>query len=389
MTQHPKIRNDAPPLRVVHVLGSLGRGGAETWLAQVLQHLDRRLVEADIIVNNGEDSHYRSAVESAGCRVYVCRSLAKPLRYRREFLDLLRCNGPYDVVHSHLQLFNGLVMKLAAIAGVPVRIAHSRNANDAHALTLRRRCYRALMRYWIGRYSTYRLAVSREAALGAFGPKWGSEAQCSLMTGIDFSPFQVSVDRVGIRQSLGLPPGVRVIGHVGSFRSQKNHEFLVRLAAEFVSKHPDVRFLLIGDGPLQPEMRRQVACLGMADRILFLGDRPDVPELMLGAMDAFCFPSLYEGLPRVLLEAQAAGLPCVASAAITPEAAVGPSAVRFLGLDESLSVWFEALERILSERPRVAAGNAIAGFEDRGLTIAANARRLTALYRELRNGCRP
>jgi glycosyltransferase involved in cell wall biosynthesis len=135
-------------------------------------------------------------------------------------------------------------------------------------------------------------------------------------------------------------------------------------------------------------MRQRVAEQGLADRFLFLGDRPDVPQLMMGAMDAFLFPSLYEGLPRVLLEAQAAGLPCAASDTITREAAASPSSIRFLPLNAPIPHWCDALESALNARVEGSGPAAIADLEARGLTIAANARKLVALYRELRNPCR-
>jgi glycosyltransferase involved in cell wall biosynthesis len=305
----------------------------------------------------------------------------------RAFLRVLREQGPYDVVHAHLQLFSGLVLRLAHLAGVPVRIAHSRNASDGKQPTLGRRVYRALMLRWLGRYAAHRLAVSREAALGAFGPVLGDLDHCELMSGLDFGPFAGSVDRSRVRKTLGISDRARVIGHVGSFTKKKNHRFLIDVAFRCMERDGDIMLLLVGSGPLEGEIRRTVAASPYGNRVIVLGDRPDVPALMGGAMDAFLLPSLTEGLPRVLLEAQSSGLACVVSTEVTREAAAPCSRVLFVNLTAPISEWCDATNEALRSRSDSLRNEVIAYFEKRGLTTESNARRLTQLYRRLRDEC--
>jgi len=356
-------------------------GGAETWLVQVGRFLDPERIRLDVAVNNAMETPYTVALRERGWRVLACPSLENPISYAHGFRRLLDENGPYNVVHSHLQLFSGLVMRQAHLSGVPVRIAHARNSSDGKKLTPVRLAYRGVMRYWLARHATKLLAVSRSAALGAFGPKYGDEEHCRLLTAVDFTHFSRTIDRAGIRNKLAIPQRAKVVGHVGSFRKQKNHNFLLDVAKSVVERRADVVFLLVGDGPLRHSVEDRARNEGLAERVRFLGERDDVASLLLGAMDSFLFPSLYEGLPRVLVEAQAAGLPCTASSTIDKEAAAYPGAVSFLNLDTGPETWAtEILKASDSPRDPNRGPAAIKAFTDRGFTPEANARVLTDLY---------
>ena len=162
----------------------------------------------------------------------------------------------------------------------------------------------------IARHSTVRLAASRKAGRSLFAPRDGSCPDWDLLYyGIDLTSYRAPIDRQEIRIALGLPANTFVVGHVGRFVEQKNHALLVDIAAEVVRRDPAVSFLLVGEGALRPEIERKVAEAGLAAHVVFAGGRDDVPRLMVGAMDLFLLPSLYEGLPLVGIEAQAAGLP--------------------------------------------------------------------------------
>lgn len=369
------------PIRVAHVLGGLGRGGAETWLVQVLESFDRDRFATDILVIDGARRAYRDAMRGLGCGVLECGPVGNLFTYSKRLTTLLQEYGPYDVVHSHLQFFSGLVLRSAARAGVPVRIAHVRNSSDGKSNSPARAAYRLLMRRWLTRHTSHRLAVSRAAALRVFGAHYGDEGHCDVVSGIDFRPFRARVEPTAVRASLGIPPGSRVIGHVGSFRRQKNHEFLLKVAQRLADVAPEAFFLLIGDGPLKDSIESTVREAGLVDRFLILGDREDVPRIMLGAMDSLLFPSLYEGLPRVLLEAQAAGLPCVASDSITREAEAIPGTVRFVSLKAGAEAWARVAACSLAEGQNRGKGSAaIEAFSSRGLTVEMNAHYLSRLY---------
>jgi glycosyltransferase involved in cell wall biosynthesis len=289
-------------------------------------------------------------------------------------------NGPYQVVHSHVQLRSGFVLRQAHRAGVPGRIAHARSTKDGKRGIISPLFYRAIMRYWIKRYSTHLMAISTEAAEGTFWKDVMDSGRCQLVVGIDFEPFRDKVNREDVRAELGIPNGARVVGHVGNFRLSKNYPFILETAREVLSIQPDILFLLVGDGPLKCSVEEEARRLGLTGQICFLGERADVPRL-LHAMDVFFFPSLYEGLGRALLEAQAVGLPCIAADNITTEAAARSGSVEFMSLKAGAKKWGQAILAAAQTPISYAKGvEAVRLFEQRGLGIMANAHRLTQLY---------
>jgi glycosyltransferase involved in cell wall biosynthesis len=326
----------------------MGRGGVETWLMHVLRHIDRTKFQFDFCYTKPEPGAYAPEIEALGGRMVACRlDQRNPFGFARRFRALLRA-GQYSVVHSHVHHFSGFVIRLAHRAGVPMRIAHCHNTSDGKASTPPRLLYRALMSHWIRKYATYGLAASAPAAAALFGPDWQSDPRFRVLyCGIDLEPFRQEVSREAVRQELGIPKDAPVVGHVGRFTPQKNHAFLLDIAAEVVKRRPEVRFLLVGEGPLRPAMEAKAHNLRIENNVIFAGVRSDVPRLMLGAMDVFILPSLWEGLPVSLLEAQAAGLRCVCSDAVPPEAAVVPDVVRYVRLSAGAGEWAAVVLRTL------------------------------------------
>jgi glycosyltransferase involved in cell wall biosynthesis len=297
----------------------------------------------------------------------------------RQFLANLRDHGPYDVVHSHVHHFSGFVLKAASCGGVARRIAHSHNDTrhqEADAGPFRR-AYLRLANRWIDHYATHRIAASREATLSlAHGD---SQSWSVLYYGHDFAPFFAKPDKVALRREFGIPDDALVLGHVGRFDHQKNHGFLLRIAAEVARVRTTSRLLLVGDGRLRESIEREAAALGIADRVIFAGVRKDVPNLLLGVIDVFVFPSRHEGLPLACTEAQAAGLPLVIADTITRELDVVPGAVTRLQLTDSPAVWARrCLEAVSVARTPPAA--AIAMLNASQFSIAASLSALEAIY---------
>jgi glycosyltransferase involved in cell wall biosynthesis len=344
------------PIRILHVLGMMERGGAETWLMHILRMINRDRYQMDFLVHITEPQEYDDEIRALGSDVILCPHIRQPLRYARDFLRVLKEHGPYDVVHSHVHQYSGLVLRLAKRAGVPVRIAHSHldaSASEAHA-SLPRRAYLGLMRHWIARNMTTGLSVSNQAASDLFGSGWARDPRHQMLfCGIAMEPFTQPVCRAAIRAEFGIPEDAFVIGHVGRFTEQKNHVFLLAIAAELLTREPRARFLLIGDGELRAAMQKEAARLGIMDRVIFAGLRPDVPRVMLGAMDVFLLPSLYEGLPLVLMEAQAAGLPSIFSDTISCEADIVPPLVHRCALTAPARAWAETLLAIRASGPPI------------------------------------
>jgi glycosyltransferase involved in cell wall biosynthesis len=369
-------------VRILHVVGGMSRAGAETWLMHVLRRIDRKQFRMDFLVHTRRETAYDAEVRALGSRIIPCLDPSRPCRYAPQFRRVLAECGPYDVVHSHLHHFNGIVLRLAA-GCVPVRIAHSHL--DTSRLDCRspwpRKAYLRLCERWIHRYATLRLACSRDAAACLYGPAWKQDPRVQILPcGLDLDPFSELPDRRTVRAGLGIPADALVLGHVGRFCEQKNHTFLLDVAAEVLCRQPKAMLLLVGEGPLQEPLREKARRLGILEKIVFAGSRGDVPSLMLGAMDVFVFPSLYEGLGLVAVEAQAAGLPCILSASVPQEADVMPRLVRRVSLAASPAAWADAVLACRGGASREEREAALAEVRRSSFNIQSSLSRLESLY---------
>jgi glycosyltransferase involved in cell wall biosynthesis len=298
-----------------------------------------------------------------------------PLEYAKNFEKILNKYGPYDCVHSHVHHYSGYVLLLARIYGVPIRIAQSHTGDPQAGAGPARKAYLAAMRQLIAWNATGGITVSRIAG-DALYPKWKRDRRWRLLPyGIDTERFSNPPEREEMRRQLGIPANARVVGHVGRFVDVKNHAKIIVIAKELCAD-PSVHFLLLGDGPLRPQVEAEIAAAGLTQRFTLTGNRPDVPQVLQSAMDVFVFPSKYEGLPIALMEAQLAGLSCVASDAITPESALNPEMVQWISLSAPTSAWADYLRKILAakEKPTVSA------FARRRLSIESCVRDLTQFY---------
>ena len=332
------------PKRVLHVIRAMARAGAETWLMHALRRLDGKRIRLDFLVHTDQPCAFDEEIESRGCRIFrVCNPLHS-FAYGHAVTRILRENA-FDAVHSHVHHFSGYLMMLARMAGTHLRIAHSHN-DTSHldrAATQVRRGYLHLMKRWIRSHATRTVGVSRRAGESLFGAGWLRDPRSRLLyCGVDLAPFRTLPSRHEVREELGLESDDLVIGHVGRFDPQKNHGFLLDVTAQIMARRPNSRLLLVGEGPLRQAAEERVRALGVGGRVTFAGVRSDVPR-MLAAMDVFLFPSHHEGLPLSLIEAQAAGLPCVISDAIAEETDVNVQSIERLSLLDSPARWAEAV----------------------------------------------
>lgn len=375
-----KTATPARVIRIAEVVGGLDRGGAETWLVNVLRTLDRSRFRMDFVVHEERSYPYEPEILAHGGRVLRCLRPDRPISYFRRLRALLQDHGPYDVVHSHIHHYSGWVLAAAAAAGVNRRVVHGHLGARKSDLSFGRRLFTGVMTSLIGRYATGGLAVAREAAPVLFGARWESDPRWRLLyCGIDLAPFS-SPTPERVRAALHLSRECFVMGHVGRFDPQKNHEGLLAVAQEVFRRRPESHLLLVGTGPLRGAIEGRVAEMGLSDRVSFLGPRSDVPEL-LGAMDVFVFPSLYEGLPLAVLEAQAAGVSSVLSTAVTEEVLVAPELVTRVSLSAGPSGWADAI--LGARRPTAESrARALAAFEGSRFDVRTSARALADYYAE-------
>ncbi len=332
--------------KVLHVIGSMNRGGVETWLMHVLRTIDRQEFEFHFVVQKDAKAAYDDEIRSLGAQIHPCLGHRHPLQYGRKFKDILDRHGPFDVVHSHIYTYTGFIMRFAAESKVPIRIAHSHTAPRQKSSGFPRLAYRRLMRALIARYATNRVGVSRAAVESLFG-KRGLASAAILPYGLDFRAFLNPMDIPELKSRLGIPQNRKLVGHVGRFDPVKNHKFLIDTFAQVIANGTDAHLLLVGDGPLLPSIRRDLEAKGLSDRCMFAGLQPNVPPF-LSAMDVFVFPSLHEGIPLAVLEAQAAGVPIVASPAVPAEMDIVPNLMQRIPLDAGAPAWADAISKRLT-----------------------------------------
>lgn len=380
------------PRRILHIVGQIAGGGVGVWLLNLLRHIDRRRIAMDFIVYDAEPPEVEDEIRSLQGKLIRCPNPQKIAKFVSHIKRVLRESGPYDVVHSHPHHLSGLILRLSHQEGVPIRIAHSHVASSEFGSLFQnknvqfkflRSIYMHLMKRWIERYATLGYGASRMAAADLFGPDWQKDPRWRVLyCGVDLSRFDLEVNRQAIRVELGIPKDALVVGHVGRFVEEKNHEFLVQVATELAHRHPSVWFLLVGDGPLRPAIEAQVKKAGLEDRVIFTGLRLDVPRLMLGAMDIFFFPSRFEGLGLVLVEAQAAGLRCIFSDVIPGEADVVPELVRRLSLNQPISAWTEAVLKAGEGPLDLPRAQALARVNQSLFNLAGGLKELERVYAE-------
>jgi glycosyltransferase involved in cell wall biosynthesis len=369
--------------RVLHVVGGLDRGGIETFLMHVLRRRERERLAMDFLAHSHAGA-YDEEVLALGSRIFRCPYTTQPAKYAAEFRRIMRERGPFDIIHSHVHHFDGYVMRLAYRAGITVRIAHSHNdtsARDARA-GFARRFYLRQMERAIARHATLGIACSRLAAASLFGANWQSDPRWKLLPyGIDLTPFDEPADCNALRSKLGVAPDALLAIHVGRFDHQKNHPFLIRIAAAMAAREPKFRLLLLGKGELQPQIEAQVRELGLQEKVIFAGSRPDVPHC-LRAADVFVMPSFHEGLPLAGLEAQAAGLPFVVADTVTPEIAVVPELVQFLALERTAEEWAHTALQAARESARLPRAQALAAMKQSSCNIENSVAGLEKIYHD-------
>jgi len=300
-------------IKILHVFGRMQRGGAEMRTLELMPLLAQKNVRFDFCTLLSGPGSLDEKIRQLGGAVYPCPLKSALWSFGKRFARLLRQNE-YDIVHSHVHYASGYMVRLASKAGIRGRIVHFRSIYDGKPLTLHRRLYRRLMLRWARRHATAVLAVCRGVMEFGWGPDWCNDPRCRVIyNGLDLQAFdRVTRDRKKITAEWNIPETAYLWINVASFRPPKAHDILLKAAFQLSREKQNVHILLVGDGPLREQMENQAIQLSIDGQVHFAGLRNDVPAL-LKAADAFVLPSRWEGLPGVVLEAIAAGLPVVAT----------------------------------------------------------------------------
>nr|WP_232242635.1 glycosyltransferase family 1 protein [Paenibacillus sp. GSMTC-2017] len=353
----------------------MNRGGAETLLMNLYRHIDRSKLQFDFLTS--KEGVFDEEIISLGGQIHRVPYIDKVghFGYQRVLREFFDSNNKYDVIHVHMDRMSGLMLRASKNAGVPVRIAHSHNTRSEGGWMAR--LYKRYASLYIDHSATHRFACSEDAGKWLF--KGRNKRVELLKNGVDPIRFTYSdFARNAIRSELSIKDDTLVVGHVGRFNHQKNHTQLLDIFSRLLQVHNNSLLILIGDGPLRIEMEKKAIELNIADKVKFLGVRADVDRLLL-AFDKFVFPSHHEGLPVTLIEAQAMGIPCIVSDAISKEADLGLSLMKFVS-NRSIEGYVIAITSEQQKNKRMITSSQL---ESVGYDIRATARWIQEYYFQL------
>lgn len=370
-------------IRVLQHFGSLNRGGLETFVMNVYRTIDRTKVQFDFLVNSKGD--YAKEIESLGGRIYLTPARNSGIRQYKKGLRkfFYTHRGEYAAIHFHASSLTSLTpLKYAKESGIPVRIIHSHSSSVSHSLSTY--YYHLLMHYKnksrVRFLATHFFGCSKKSLDWMYKGTGCRNKAVMINNAIDTNVFKYDENKRKVaRQSLSIDSNTILIGHVGRFIALKNHSYLIDIFNEFHKVTPNSKLLLVGDGELLTEIREKSNELGLEEDVIYAGIREDIPFL-LQAMDIFVMPSLFEGLPVTLVEAQACGLPILASDTISKDTNLTPLYHTF-SLDNKAKEWALEISNILSTPNRKDTSKLI---KEAGFNIETTTNYLLNIYKRKR-----
>lgn len=362
-------------VKVLAVLSGLSAGGAETMYMNLYRKMDKMRFAIDFLIFGEDNAFYADEVKKSGSNIFKMESVrASGINGFCKSIKKCICeNGPYDVVHSHIDYLSGYVMKVAKKHNVRIRIAHSHSTSAYTHKGAMAELPMQYMRRMINRYATELLACSIESAKYMFGSKQAKKAVI-INNAIDLNRF---ADKGQYADTNYFFQSVKrdIILHIGRFVEPKNHEKLIDIFDAYLKKNNNSLLLLVGEGELKDRVIRLVEKKRLQDKIVFLGVRADIPQL-LAIADVFVLPSKFEGLPVTLIEAQAMNVPCVVSDNIDKSVDCSLDLISFVDLDD-INSWTQSIDQAIKKRTH---SNNSDVMTDRGYNIEKNADIIERLY---------
>lgn len=347
---------------------TFGLNGITSVILNYYKHLDLGQIQMDFLVTNKPSDQIKSKLNDGQSEIYIIPRSESPFFYILKLYKLCRKNH-YDIIHVHGNSATMVSETIPAmLAGVPVRIAHSHNIGCTHM-----RLHKIIYPLFSATY-THALACGEKAGKWLFHEK----EFVVLKNGIDLEAYKLN-ERIRKKYREKIHVGDKiVIGHVGEFNEQKNHRYLIELFSRLIQRSDKYVLLMIGDGPLFQDMKMMVNNLGLREQVLFLGRTEEVSQYMQ-AMDLFLLPSLYEGVPLVLIEAQASGLPCLVADSVSRETDL-TGTVQYIDLNNQ-EEWIEQIISLEDSSMRIHSDN-IGKLRQCGYDINMSSHMLADYYRQ-------
>lgn len=341
MKRNKKCGNkNLEPERVLMVLSSVSiGGGVQTKIMDIYRKVDKSRVQFDFLVHTYDpnEKSFKGEIESLGGKIFFFGRVKDIglYSYIKSLYKLIK-HGNYKAVHSYIGILDGLILFIAKILNVQIRISHVRTI---FRNTGKKKLLHPLLKYLIIKSHTHLLASSTQAGKSLYGKKKFEV----IPNPIDVEKY-FNINNMKLRhlkEKLNISKDEIVLGHVGRFSWEKNHEFLLKICLILKKKSIPFKLILVGDGELRDEIEKKVNKIGLDKSILFVGAQTN-PEYYYRLFDIFLFPSLYEGFGNVVIEAQISNNFVIASNAITSETDLGLGLIKYLSL-EKIDDWIDAI----------------------------------------------
>lgn len=331
------------PVRVLHILHSMDRGGAENAIMNYYRNIDRRRIQFDFLLTAPLKCQFEDEILSLGGRIYRVPNISKfsPFPYLFGVRRFFKEHPQYRIVHSHTSSKSAIPLFIAKRCGIPVRICHSHGSRSECGIN---GWIREILKIPLRFIATDFFACGEKAADYLYGKNTRTRERAVIFPNvIETSRFRFdSSKRTEMRKRLGIGDKCFVIGHVSRFSWLKNHRFGLDVFKELRTRHPNSKLLLVGDGELRSDIERQAREIGISGDVIMTGIVPDVGDYVQ-AMDAFLFPSLHEGTPLALIEAQISGLNCYTTKGGVPEDGDITGLVHYISLEKGARYWAEEI----------------------------------------------
>lgn len=366
------------PVKILFFPGLFTSGGVETVVMNIFRNIDKKKFHIDFCVPRDYEGQFDNEVKGYGSNVIEIPQIRHVgiISYIRAVKRIIKENGPYQAVHVH-SIHNGVYTIIASyLAGIKKRIYHVHNTDDPSIKNIPvPKIYRLIIKSLIKIMSTDYVACGEEAADYIYGKK--NKNVVIINNALDLSAFKAHPKIYAERFKEYLKADI-IIGNAARFTSVKNQSFLIKLLYEYSKKRDNVVLLLAGDGSTRQKCEEYVKELGLENSVKFLGNINDMPDFY-NKLDLFILPSLHEGLPVTIIEAQACGIPCVISDTITKECDLGLNLVKSLSLDDSLENWINLVNNmsIKKEYDNTKISKAIT---DKGYNVDDMIKKITSVY---------
>ncbi|WP_207653845.1 glycosyltransferase family 1 protein [Tepidibacter mesophilus] len=323
-------------IRVLQVIGSLNNGGSQAMIMNLYRNIDRSKIQFDFIIDRENELFFAQEIKALGGKIYILPTFnfKNILEYPKAWNKFFKEHPEYNIIHGHVRSTASIYLRIAKKYGLTA-IAHSHSTSSGTGFSA---IVKNILQYKIRYIADYFFACSKSAGIWLFGEKVFKEDNFYILkNAIDINSFIYDEKkRIEKRKELNIE-GKFVIGHIGRFSSSKNHNFLIDVFKEIHQRESNAVLILVGDGKLRYSIENKVDDLGLGNNVIFTGVSSDIPEL-LQAMDVFVFPSLYEGLGIVAIEAQAAGLQCIVSDEV-PQMATVTNMIKRISLKDGEKIW--------------------------------------------------